>query len=175
MLAGWDALIRSYVLGRHQGVNVHSVALEPFQAAIGILPMHDYATLVKNVELGICLRSTLPPCARSAWGRLRSAVLCRSILTTTKIHNGESWTVVTSVINRRSNRITGILQTAAAVGIKISWRSGNDVLNGHSTSAPATVALVPPIVVLTAPPLNRVEAPQLSGRSAPHLRQLATL
>jgi hypothetical protein len=139
VLVGWDALIRSYVLGRHQGVNVHSVALEPFQAAIGILPMYDYATLVKNVELGICLRSTLPPCARSAWGRIRSAVLCRSILTTTQIHNGESWTVVTSVINRRSNRITGILQAAAAVGIKISWRSGDDILNGHSTSAPATL------------------------------------
>ena len=133
MLDGWDKLIRSYVLGVHQGLNTHSVAIEAFHAAIGILPLRAHTTMVKAVELGSCLRSKNPPCSETSWSRLRTAVRLRAVDTTDKSYDGENWTVATSFKDSRANRTSGILKALSSVGVYISWRANT---GAHNLSAP---------------------------------------
>ena len=65
---------RGAVLRWTLGCNVATINKAAFWLSLGLQPPREYATMVRIVDLGNTLRSTLPDSACTGWSRVTSAV-----------------------------------------------------------------------------------------------------
>ena len=118
----WDALLRSAVLHRYADCNVRALAAPALRLALGVLPLHSHARMVKSIELGGALRGGLELHARTAWCRLHRAVADRKLVVEPTRISGASWTSVVSAVDSRHNRLTGIVKSLTNSRIGITYQ-----------------------------------------------------
>ena len=121
VLDTWESLLRRAVLRWTLGCNVAAINKAAFWLSLGLQPPREFAMMVRIVDLGNTLRSTLPDSACTGWSRVTSAVRNRKIKLTTITAGGRTLKIAHSATKCALNRMSSIVKQAIGLGIHISW------------------------------------------------------
>ena len=101
---------------------MRAVAAPALRLALGILPLHRHARMVKSIELGNALRGGNELHARTAWCRLRRAVADRKLVVVPTQISGSAWSSVVSAVDSRLNRMTGVVKSLLCSRIDVTYQ-----------------------------------------------------